>query len=301
MVSFWYPAVASPGAFPSAYMDGKLAEDPGCMCESGNVDPRIVRRLVAHAVPQAHMVPGDQRFPVILYSHGYHGHRKLNTHAVEELASHGFIVVAPDHRDCVGTVFPDGRYLREIEDAEPTFPSLIPDRIKDTQVVLDELARINATDPLLAGRLDLKRIGAFGMSLGVADTAEVSRIDDRLKCAALLDGLVDFSSHPDLAKSGLQKPFLIMNSPTANMDGESSILFRKAIHDAVWLYIEGANHLTFVDAPWVVQPTIQSRRAAAAFTGCLLSFFEKYLKDQDDHLLDDPSLAYPEVIRFMRK
>ena len=301
MVSFWYPAVARSGAIPSAYMDGKLAEDPGCMCESGNVDPRIVRRLVAHAIPQAQIVPGGQRFPVILYSHGGHGHRKLNTHAVEELASHGFIVVAPDHRDCVGTVFPDGRYLQGVEASGDSFASSIANRIKDTQVLLDELARINATDPLLAGRLDLGRIGTFGMSFGVANTAEFGRIDDRVKCLALLDGSVSFSIHPDLAESGLQKPFLIMNSPTANADSDSPILFKKATRDAVWLYIEGADHLTFVDAPWVVQPTIQSRRAAEAITACLLSFFKKYLKDQDDHLLDDPSLAYPEVIRFMRK
>ena len=266
MVSFWYPAVVRGGAFPAAYMDDKLAEDPGCMCESGNVDPRLVRRLVAHAVPQAKMVPGDQRFPIVLYSHGYHGHRKLNTHAMEELASHGFIVVAPDHRDCVGTVFPDGRYLRESEASERSLPSLIPDRIKDTQVLLDKLARINATDPLLAGRLDLGRIGTFGMSLGVADTAEVSRIEASIRCAALLDGSVDFSSHPELAKSGLQKPVLIMNSPTAKADGESQMLFQKTTHDAVWFYIQGADHLTFVDAPWVVQPTVQSRRAAAVIT-----------------------------------
>jgi hypothetical protein len=116
-----------------------------------------------------------------------------------------------------------------------------------------------------------------------------------------LDGPVLFSSQPELAKSGLQKPFLIMNSPTANNDGESQMLFRKATHDAVWLYIQGADHLSFVDAPWVVQPTRQGRRTATAITGCLLSFFEKYLKDQDDQLLDDPSLVYPEVIRFMRK
>ena len=160
---------------------------------------------------------------------------------------------------------------------------------------------MNATDSLLARRLDLGRIGAFGMSLGVADTAELGRIDDRVKCLALMDGSVLFSSHPNLAESGLQKPFLIMKSPTTDEDTESPVLFKKAIHDAVWLYIEGANHLTFVDAPWVVQPTLQSRRAAETITACLLSFFNKYLKDQDDHLLDDPSPAYPEVIRFMRK
>jgi hypothetical protein len=32
-----------------------------------------------------------------------------------------------------------------------------------------------------------------------------------------------------------------------------------------------------------------------------LSFFNKYLKNQDDHLLDGPSRSFPRVINFMRK
>jgi len=33
----------------------------------------------------------------------------------------------------------------------------------------------------------------------------------------------------------------------------------------------------------------------------MLSFFDKYLKGQDDHLLDDPARLFPEVINFARK
>ena len=32
----------------------------------------------------------------------------------------------------------------------------------------------------------------------------------------------------------------------------------------------------------------------------LLSFFNKFLKGEDDHLLDGPSPAYPEVEQFMK-
>ena len=116
------------------------------MCESGNVDPRVVRRLVAHSHLRAPIVPGAERFPVVLYSYGYHGHRKLNTHTVEELASHGFVVVAVDHGDCVGTVLSDGRYLKGIDPPGALLPSLIPDRITDIQTILAELVNINAPD-----------------------------------------------------------------------------------------------------------------------------------------------------------
>ena len=135
----------------------------------------------------------------------------------------------------------------------------------------------------------------------MANTAEIGRIDPRVKCVVLLDGPVFLSDYPELAKSGVGKPVLIVNSPTSGEDAESPVLFQRASHDAVWFYIDGAEHLTFVDAPWVVQPTSRSRRAAATITACLLSFFNRYLQGQDDHLLDAPAELFPEIIRFQRK
>ena len=36
-------------------------------------------------------------------------------------------------------------------------------------------------------------------------------------------------------------------------------------------------------------------------TTYLVSFFKKYLLDEDDHLLDGPPGQFPEVIEFYRK
>jgi len=33
----------------------------------------------------------------------------------------------------------------------------------------------------------------------------------------------------------------------------------------------------------------------------LLSFFNKFLRGEDDHLLDSASPAYPEVMQFLKK
>jgi hypothetical protein len=33
----------------------------------------------------------------------------------------------------------------------------------------------------------------------------------------------------------------------------------------------------------------------------VLSFFNKFLRGEDDHLLDGPSPAYPEVMQFLKK
>ncbi|MBI2947528.1 MAG: hypothetical protein HYY23_07770 [Verrucomicrobia bacterium] len=42
-----------------------------------------------------------------------------------------------------------------------------------------ELTRLNSDDALLAGRLDLTRLGGMGWSLGNSDMGEVARIDER--------------------------------------------------------------------------------------------------------------------------
>ena len=57
----------------------------------------------------------DQARPVVLFSHGYGGVRYQSTFLTERLASHGFVVVAPDHVD--NTMFD----LDEAQDGEVAF------------------------------------------------------------------------------------------------------------------------------------------------------------------------------------
>jgi hypothetical protein len=52
---------------------------------------------------------------------------------------------------------------------------------------------------------------------------------------------------------------------------------------------------------WINAPTESGRRPAVAMNACLLSFFDKYLKSQEEGLVDDPARVYPEVIGFSKK
>ena len=104
--------------------------------------------------------------------------RKISSHAYEEWASHGYVVVAIDHNDCWATEFPDGRYLAASRGGD------VPGRLKDMQFLLDELAALNAGDPMFAGRLDLDRIGVYGFSYG-GMVVETCRTDGRVKCAVV--------------------------------------------------------------------------------------------------------------------
>lgn len=46
--------------------------------------------------------------------------------------------------------------------------------------------------------------------------------------------------------------------------------------------------------------TVEPERAVAAQRAYVTSFFDRWLRGRDDHLLDGPSPGYPEVV-FVRK
>jgi predicted dienelactone hydrolase len=79
---------------------------------------------------------------------------------------------------------------------------LVSSRLKDIQVLLEELGRMDTSDPLLAGRLDLGRIGMIGFSYGGGTAAETCRRDSRVKCVALLDAAINYSHYSQLSGSG---------------------------------------------------------------------------------------------------
>ncbi len=56
-----------------------------------------------------------------------------------------------------------------------------------------------------------------------------------------------------------------------------------------------------MDYVWLETPTPFYRDASTAMRGCLVSFFNKYLRNTDDHLLDNPTNRFPAVINFKRK
>jgi dienelactone hydrolase len=299
MLTIWYPAQASAGSLPATYIDrplaGPLAESH--VGSSGDNSNRLAQ-FHAFSIADAPLLRAEEPFPVIIYSHGYTFHRQDNSEKLEELASHGFVAVAMDHIDCRTTVYPDGTVARGIFTDNPSEADLnasVTGRLADDRFVLEELARLNASDPLLAGALDLSRLGAMGWSLGNSDLGEAARTDDRFKAVAMLEGYLQGAD--TLRQVGLGRPLLALY---AQYISELS-LFNKATRDAWLCQIRGTDHFVFKDVTESTLATDAARRGAETIRACVLSFFNKYLRNQDDHLLDDLPMVYTNVFNFMTK
>ena len=91
------------------------------------------------------------------------------------------------------------------------FKSAVADyKTADITFVVDQLDKINEESSVLAGRLDLTRLGVFGHSLGGNAALEFCRRDDLCKVAVNLDG----ANWNEVGKVGLKKPAMISSCRT---------------------------------------------------------------------------------------
>lgn len=97
--------------------------------------------------------------PLIVFSHGSNGIRYQSFFLTEALASHGFVVAAPDH---TGNTAAD-----MVLGTQAPFAEILLDRPQDVSVVITAMLARNAdpNDPF-ASRIDPVRIGVTGHSFG---------------------------------------------------------------------------------------------------------------------------------------
>ncbi|WP_258565345.1 lipase [Streptomyces sp. WELS2] len=284
MVSVWYPAdraTAEDG--PRApYMRAGAASVFGAgaarilQVGEGAVD---WAGFVTHARAGVAAECRAGRLTVVLYSPGMYNERTLDTTAVEELASHGYVVITIDPvHEAHAVEFPDGRIvepapgLGAIEGGAEQSRAVLEVRVADIPFVLDQLAVLARGGNPDAGKrplprglgraLNLTRIGMFGHSLGGMTTAEAMRVDRRIRAGANLDGPLGYDwSDPALllpvARTGLDRPFLQMG---AWFTGPSGRLPHTHEHSPSWramwrnstgwrrdLWTEAAEHNSFTD------------------------------------------------------
>lgn len=156
----------------------------------------------------------EQSYPVILFSHGGGTTMEVQTAQSEDLASHGYIVVAIDHTYISSaTAFPNkivfhGEATTEFDTVEPA-EILTEIMADDSKFVMDKLGEINkgTMDSIFKGKLNLDKIGAIGHSLGGAVAYDLAINDRRIKASVDLDGRV-FITPEENAKN--VAPFLMI-------------------------------------------------------------------------------------------
>lgn len=100
-------------------------------------------------------------FPLVVFSHGNGGTGLQSFFLTEVLASHGFVVVAPDH---VGNTLADVLF-GNVGEAEVLQSAL--DRPRDVSLLIDALlARAGSRSDRFAGAVDPLRVGVAGHSFG---------------------------------------------------------------------------------------------------------------------------------------
>jgi predicted dienelactone hydrolase len=319
MVQVWYPATGTRDFPPAPYLTPLAAAH---FQASFNVPAgATLPQTTGHAG-----APADRRhgsYPVVLYSPGGGTDGNLDTGLVEDLVSHGYVVVTMDDtNDSPEVEFPGGRLVvgTFVSDTDAKALEAQQIRAADARMTLDDLAVLNRGGnpdaehaPLpagLAGSLDLSRVGMFGWSLGGAASAQAMHDDRRIKAAVNMDG----TFWGPLARSGVRRPFLLLTGAEHTEQGDPSLASFLTASTGPKLHLGLANsqHPTFSDfeelaselAPALgLTPdqvaaligTIDPKTAVTDERAYIRAFFDKYLRNRDSHLLDGPSPRFPDI------
>ncbi len=226
MVYLWYPAsrtfIGRAGTYlPGAKQIAAIPDTEALTADNfGAAWPLIVSGAIeSHAVEDAPPANSPGTFPVVLFSHGLGGTAFAYTSLIEDLVSHGYVVVSIEHTYTdMAVAFPKNRVVPFHRDTEPT--GLTPEQrfqrmaagagiqisegAADLVFVLNKLVGLNSTNLQnfpLTGRLDLERVAAMGHSAGGAYAARACQLDRRFKACVSLDGALPpaaaFPEYPD--------------------------------------------------------------------------------------------------------
>jgi hypothetical protein len=176
------------------------------------------------------------------------------------------------------------------------------DWAEDIGFVLDELEATNQGAGLLAGALDLERVGIMGISKGGAAAGQFCITDKRCKAGINLTGFM----YGDIVDVNLGVPFFFFNEEELWCPDcyPNDLFFKRAESDAYQMKIRGARHANFSDLilyGLLIQSVneksaIKSERMIDIQNLYSLAFFDKYLKGLAAPLLDGPSTEFPEVV-----
>ena len=316
MAQVWYPIDKDIGKTLAPYIEALdvagpvIAQQfnlPSFLLEHINLTDTGIFKDVA-------ITNGEGRFPVVLFSHGLTGIRGQNTGMIRELVSHGYVVAAVDHTYANAlTVFPDGRVI--LYEPKRIFASgeanpvegegLVQVWAEDLAFLLDQLTSWNEEEEhLLNGRLDLESVGVFGHSTGGGTTIRFCLDDSRCQAGAPLDSWV-LPVGDDVLTAPPSQPFLFINTP--EWLGPLNQQRGRAIFDVLpnagyELTLAETGHYDFTDIPLLTPLTpqiglsggINAEYSLALQNEYLLAFFNRYLKNEANPLLEEAS-PYPEL------
>ena len=325
MAQIWYPADASAllsSVKKSKYIDNKKALTYTIELQGYKI-PEILTNQIGsikcNSWEDASPV-SNKKFPILIFSHGHGGLRTQNTNQVEELVSHGYIVIAVDHTYDAGFVeFPDGNIAysltskpegERLNETPETFYTRFGYRVDDIDFVINKIDSFDDYDLNISAIMDKNNIGIFGHSFGCLTSVYATYFNDRIKSCFGLDGWFE-PLHDSLVFKNINKPIMHLGQNNKGDDqfwNDINFIkmnnFIKSNSDlSVMIDIPGSHHYDYTDFTYFsylakklnFSGVVPTKKMAKIMNVTLLDFFNYTLKDDKKINLDNYKKEFPEI------
>jgi dienelactone hydrolase len=274
----------------------------------------------AYAQLNAPLVETNEKFPVIFFSHGLGDPVVFYTSLLEDLASHGYVVIAVQHTyGCEPAVLEHNKIVHmppELAQFNKEIAGTIEyvlDREQDTWVndilfVMNALKDIKTTDSysFLRNKLDFQNAGIFGHSFGGSAAVAVSKLNDNITAIANLDGALwgsgwdtkitkptmFLAAGKQFSKEIIAQAGLSEDQWQRMMSRDPAPIYDAMECDAFYITVKDADHMTFNDLYYIKSLGQESNhmraQQIALIRSFLLDFFDIYLTDKGPTLLHQP-------------
>jgi len=301
--------------------------------------PSLYKDLKTNGSRDVPVSSKENKYPVLIFSHGWGEHYSQNTILMEELASRGYIVFSiAHHYECKFSSFPDGRFIY-IDMGNPRLQKMMKEQMQavalghfeklgkagsdeerqriflemrksastlltetpkvwteDLAFFIDRLSTMNITDNRFQKKLDLDRIGVFGMSMGGLASSMICSKDGRVKAGVNMDGAMPIAS----THGKIQVPFMFLNGKRGL--GCGPLLVGQSTQDCYSLSVKGSDHYNFTDYSIYPVPMvsillgpIDGKKTIEMMNVLVPAFFDKYLKGMGEIDLVKEAGKYPEI------
>ncbi|XP_039710310.1 platelet-activating factor acetylhydrolase isoform X1 [Pteropus medius] len=265
----------------------------------------------------AHLKTGE-KYPLIVFSHGLGAFRTIYSAIGIELASHGFIVAAVEHRDqsASATYYFNDQYaaetvnkswlyfktLKRREEEATLRNEQVQQRAKECSQALNYILCTDCEKPVknvldiefdlkqLKDSIDRNKIAIIGHSFGGATSIQALHDDQRFRCGIALDAWM-FPLHEEVL-SHFSQPLFFINSELFQYP-DNIIKMKKCYvpgKERKMITIKGAVHQNFVDFSLVtgkilgyiltLKGNIDSKVAIDLNNKASLAFLQKHLELQ---------------------
>jgi predicted dienelactone hydrolase len=167
---------------------------------------------------------------------------------------------------------------------------------EDISFFIDQLNGLNNEDKFFKNKLNLNRLGVFGMSLGGLASIEACLLDHRIKACVSMDGGLNGS----IIKSKIKIPAMFLNSK--KYLGYGNIFTNRSEVDCYSFTVKNSDHYNFSDySIYPVQAvkfllgSIDGKKTIEIMDVVVLAFFDKYLKQKQEIDLTEQAKKFSEI------